>query len=145
MSVDPPLRLRAETPDDLPILSAALQDAVFRLGDLEHDRRARRLALAVNRFRWEVTSAGGRNLRARAVLGIETVQSLSQRGLADPRRFPDAVGQVLALRFEPHAEPPGGTLYLDLAGGGALRLEVECLDVVLVDLGQTWPARAALS
>ena len=48
-----PLALRAETPDELPILSALCQDAVLTVGDIRYDGTARSLALLVSRFRWE--------------------------------------------------------------------------------------------
>ncbi|MDP3402283.1 MAG: DUF2948 family protein, partial [Brevundimonas sp.] len=34
-----------------------------------------------------------------------------------------------------------GQVYLMFAGGGDLRIDVECLDVVLADLSDRWPAR----
>ena len=52
-----PLRLLAEDAEDLKVLSAALQDAVAKIGDIHYEPPARRLTLALNRYRWE---AGGR-------------------------------------------------------------------------------------
>ncbi|HVY03462.1 MAG TPA: DUF2948 family protein, partial [Caulobacterales bacterium] len=50
------LRLRAEGPEDLNAFSAALQDAVLKVGDVSYDPKARRFTALINRFRWE--SAG---------------------------------------------------------------------------------------
>ena len=50
-----PLRLRAEDTTDLTVLAAALQDAIFVVGDLAFDARERRFIASVNRFRWEDT------------------------------------------------------------------------------------------
>ena len=49
-------------------------------------------------------------------------------------------GQVLnllAVAFE-EIDPPGGVVTLMFSGGAALRLEVECLEAELADLGPTW-------
>ena len=48
--------------------------------------------------------------------------------------------ELLAISFEP-GEAPGGAIVLTFAGGGDLRVEVECVDAVLADLTQPWPTR----
>jgi hypothetical protein len=56
-----------------------------------------------------------------------------------------AVVQILAVTFEPAAAPedPGGTILIHLAGGGDVQVAVECVDAVLSDLSDPWPAKAA--
>ncbi|WP_309091076.1 DUF2948 family protein [Phenylobacterium sp.] len=127
-----PLRLLAEDADDLAIISAALQDAVAKVGDVVYEPRARRLTLAFNRFRWE---AGVRQ-RVRSALQLGGVLDLKARKVRRDR--PDAVVELLAVTFEP-AEAPGGTVTLSFAGGGDLRAQVECVDAVLADVSQPWP------
>ncbi len=39
-------------------------------------------------------------------------------------------------------DAPAGTITLTFSGGAALRLEVECLECELADLGPTWTAAA---
>ena len=48
-----PLRLLAADAQDLEVISAALQDAVLKVGDIHWEPAARRLTLELNRFRWE--------------------------------------------------------------------------------------------
>jgi hypothetical protein len=48
--------------------------------------------------------------------------------------------ELLAIGFEP-GEAPGGTVTFSFAGGGDLRVEVECLDVILADITGSWGAR----
>ena len=127
------LRLRAEDSEDLAVLSAALQDAVAKLGDVRFEAKARRLTLALNRYRWE---AGGRS-RVRAALQIGSVLKVEARRLR--RDAPDAVVELLALSFEPGEEAPAGALMLQFAGGGDLKVSVECLDLVLADVSDPWP------
>ena len=44
---------------------------------------------------------------------------------------------LLAVSFE-ETDQPAGVVTLMFSGGAALRLEVECLEVELADLGPTW-------
>jgi hypothetical protein len=129
------LRLRVEDAEDLQVISAALQDAVAKLGDLTFDPRTRTLTLAVNRYRWE---AGQRRERVRSALQVGSVLNVRSRALR--RDAPGAVVELLSIGFEA-AEPPGGILVVTLAGDGELRAEVEALDAVLVDLSDPWPTR----
>jgi hypothetical protein len=48
----PDLKLIALDAEDLTVVSAHLQDAVGRIGDLTYDKRARRFAMVLNRFDW---------------------------------------------------------------------------------------------
>jgi hypothetical protein len=127
-----PLNLLAEDQDDLPVISAALQDAVAKLGDIAYEAKGRRLTIAFNRYRWE---AGVRQ-RVRSALQIGSVLGVQTRKIRRDRR--DAVVELLAIAFEP-GEAPGGVITLTFAGGGDLRVEVECVDAVLADVSQPWP------
>jgi hypothetical protein len=130
------LRLLAMDAEDLEVVSAALQDAVLKVGDIQYERQARRLTLSLNRFRWE----GGRRERVRAALQIGSVESVQTRRVRSSAK--DAVLELLAVGFEP-GEPPSGVITFAFAGGGDLRTAVECVDVVLVDVSQPWPTPRA--
>lgn len=136
MAAPAPLHLLAEDQDDLGVISAALQDAVAKVGDIVYEPKGRRLTIAFNRYRWE---AGARQ-RIRSALQIGGVLNLQQRKIRRDRK--DAVVELLAISFEP-GEPPGGVLTLTFAGGGDLRAEVECVDAVLADVSQPWPTPRA--
>ena len=127
-----PLRLLAQDEGDLAVISAALQDAVAKIGDIVFEAKARRLTVAFNRFRWEA----GVKQRVRSALQLGGVLKLQARKLRRDRR--DAVVELLALTFEP-GEAPGGIVTLTFAGGGDLRAHVECIDAVLADVSQPWP------
>jgi len=135
MTKHAPLKLLAEDEDDLAVISAALQDAVAKVGDIEWDPKGRRFTLALNRYLWE-TPAGLLGARVRAGLQFASVLAVKSRNLRrDP---PEAVVELLALSFEP-ADPPGGAIRLAFAGGGDLELTVECVDVALADVSSPWP------
>ena len=136
MAEPAPLNLLAQDQDDLPVISAALQDAVAKVGDIAYEPKARRLTIAFNRYRWE---AGARQ-RVRSALQIGGVLGVQARRIRRDRR--DAVVELLAIAFEP-GEAPGGVLTFNFAGGGDLRAEVECVDAVLSDVSQPWPTTRA--
>lgn len=130
----PALRLLAQDADDLAVISATLQDAVAKIGDIRWDAHGRTLTIACNRFRWE---AGGKKdgQRVRSALQLGDVTGVQARNLK--RDAKGAVVELLAIAFEP-GEAPGGTVMLTFAGGGDLRVGVDCLDVVLADVSEPW-------
>jgi|SRR5215217_1847520 len=133
-----PLRLLAQDADDLSVISAALQDAVARIGDIAFEPSARRLTIAFNRYRWE---AGGKTReRVRSGLQLGGVLSVQSRKLRRDAR--SAVVELLSLSFEP-GEAPGGAVVFTFAGGGDLRAEVECLEAVMADVSAAWPTPRA--
>jgi len=136
---DDTLRLLAEDAEDLKTVSAALQDAVVRVGDLDMDHHRRAFTAVVNRYRWEMADAGGRGQRVRAALHVQSVLGARRRGLNVDQ--PDAVANLLSVAFETDDEPPGGVLRLTFSGGGEIAFDVECLDITLVDVTRPWPAR----
>ena len=132
MAQTPLLRLLAHDEDDLGVISAALQDAVGRVGDIQYEPKARRLTLAFNRFRWET----GSRQRVRSALQLGGVLGVQTRKVERAR--PEGVIELLALTFETH-EAPAGLVTFRFAGGGDLRAHVECVDAVMADLSEPWP------
>lgn len=132
------LVLAAETPEDLEILSARLQDATVRLKELVWMAGKHRFAAMFNRFRWEEARGDS---RVRSRLHFDGVLKARSQNLK--HGAPDAVVSLLALRFTSNGEgDPGGVVEILFSGGGAIRLDVECLDAALTDLGGPWAARA---
>lgn len=131
------LKLLALDDEDLDILSAHVQDAVVRVGDMGYAKADRRFVVLMNRFAWEAD--GPRGERRRAGLHFDYVDNARCQGIDLKCR--DGVLELLALRFEP-GEAPGGAVLLEFAGGGSVRLEVECLEARLRDLGGAWAAKA---
>lgn len=136
-----PLRLRALTGEDLPVLAALVQDAVFPITEMTFAKGRRRFAVLLNRFRWEDRTAAERQGRAfervQSLLTVENVQSVRSQGI--DRADKDMVLSLLELSYEGAPDGPG-RLTLVLAGDGAIALEVEALEVSLRDT--TRPYRA---
>lgn len=131
------LKLLALDGEDLEILSAHVQDAVLKVGDIHWLADEKRLVLALNRFVWE--SAGEKTRRAferrRAALRFDRVTRVQATRI--PRDRPDTVLELLALRFD-ETDAPSGVVEAIFAGGGILKIEVECLEAGLSDLGAAW-------
>jgi hypothetical protein len=130
-----PLRLRAETVEDLAVIAAVLQDAVGKLADVAWMPRRRRFALVLNRFRWEEERRGAGGERVRCGLNIDNVMAVKGLGV-DPGAA-ERIISLLEIAFEP-GEDGAGRLRLLLAGGGEIALEVEALELSLQDLSQPW-------
>jgi len=133
------LKLLAEDEDDLKIISAHLQDAVTRVGDLVYLPRSRRFAAIVNRYCWEGCGDDAIGERRRAGLHFDGV--LGVKALHVRQNDPNAVVELLAIGFSP-SNDGAGTIDLLLAGGGCIRLTVEAIDATLRDMEEHWPATA---
>ena len=141
------LRLDAVDADDLAILSAHCQDAVLRMVELQYVPLEQRFILAMNRFVWE--KAGGHSRfslfrrreyeRRQAVLSFTRVKSV-QKIAVDPAAA-DQVLSLLTMQFVP-GDAPSGWIELVFAGGSAIRLDVECVEARLADLGPAWSTAA---
>lgn len=133
-----PLRLLAHDADDLGVLSAALQDAIAKIGDIRWDAQGRTLTIACNRFRWEAAGTSGAKgaERVRSALQFGDVAGVQARNLR--RDAKGAVVELLSIGFEPAEEAPAGIVTLTFAGGGDMRVSVDCLDVALADVSDPW-------
>ena len=132
------LKLVALDEEDLAVISAHVQDAVMKVGDLDYASSSRQFLLTMNRFAWD--AAGDRksaNERRLSVLSFSRV--LSARAFGIDRGRKEEVLSLLAVRFIA-GETPAGTIELVFSGGGAIRLGVECIEARLADTGGAWRA-----
>jgi hypothetical protein len=140
------LKLVALDKDDIEVVSAHLQDALVRIADVFWQPREHRFVMALKRFDWmKAVDANGLNSgqaeyrRCRTALRFERVTSCKCRGL--DRTDKDAVLNLLAVEFS-ERDTPAGSITLTFSGGGAIRLEIECLEAELADLGEVSSASA---
>ena len=135
---DRPLNIGALDADDLAVISALAQDAVFPAAEMRWQGSARRFVLLVNRFRWE---DAGRDRhgpeRVQALLVFENILGVASQGV--DRGDPDMVFSLLSVDWQP-GEDAAGEMVLTLAGDGAIRLRAEALEARLRDV--TRPYRA---
>jgi len=124
------LRLKAETQADLQIISAAMQDAILRVGGIDYNARGRFLTLRATRFRHE----GEQSERIEAGLRLDGILNIRSRGLK--RSDPDAMAVLLDIDYVEDETPPGGIMTFVFAGGGEIRASVEALDLMLADVAE---------
>jgi hypothetical protein len=134
-----PVKFIALDNDDLEVVSAHIQDSLVRVADVLWRPQERRLVVALNRFDWLTANDPGSYRRCRSALRFERVMSCKCRSVDPAGR--DAVLNLLAVEFVP-TDAPAGVVTLTFSGGGVLRLEVECLECELADLGPSWNAKA---
>jgi hypothetical protein len=143
MSVCPDeLKLVALDRDDVEVVSAHVQDALVRIGDIFWQPREHRFVMALNRFDWMATVEPMRAAeyrRCRTALRFERVLACKCRGI-DPTNK-EARLNLLAVEFA-ERDTPAGAVTLIFSGGGSIRLEVECLEAELADLGEVTTAAA---
>ncbi|MEY1556327.1 DUF2948 family protein [Yoonia sp. R2331] len=141
-----PLRLIARDADDLQVVSALVQDAVFPGSEMQFVARERRFAILLNRFRWEDAAGATRRRRdyerVQAVLMISDVLGVRSQGV--PRGDADTVLSLLSVDFEA-GEDGAGEVVLTLAGDGVISARVEALEVMLKDVTRPYiaPSRRA--
>ena len=141
------LKLVALDKDDIEIVSAHVQDALVKVADILWQPREHRFVVALNRFDWmnAADARGAKNpddaapdyRRCRTALRFERVNACKCRDLDQSDK--NAVLNLLAVEFA-ERDPPAGTVTLTFSGGAAIRLEVECLEAELVDLGEVFSA-----
>lgn len=138
-----PLRLRAEDLEDITVLAACLQDATVKRSDMIWQPRQRRFALLLHRFRWEDErrSAPRRlgakpHMRNQAGLHFDSVLRVRHQGLGNSKA--GDVLELLSILAEP-GEDAAAELTLVFSGGGAVRLDVECIEAELQDVGSPFP------
>lgn len=125
------LKLKAETAEDLTVLSSAIQDAILRVGEIQYSAKSRAFTLRISRFRHEFA---GQSERVLCGLRFDSVLSVSSKGLK--RDDPEALAVLIALTFTPEKTKPSGVIHLVFAGGGEIRLKAECVDAVLADVSE---------
>nr|WP_314092456.1 DUF2948 family protein [uncultured Shinella sp.] len=131
------LKLLALDAEDLAVVSAHLQDAVFKTDGLAFDARQHVFSVVVNRFVWETAAGRGKSFeRRRAVVAFKRVNAVRSIGI--DRKDTSAVFSLLAVNFTPKGEGPEGTLEVVLSGNASVALDVECVEVQLADTGGAW-------
>ena len=134
------MKLIAFDRDDIAVVSTHVQDSVLKAADIMWRPDEKRVVVALNRFDWEsVNGSEASYRRRRSALRFDRVLGCKCRNMQPAEK--DAVLNLLAVEFA-ETSAPGGVVTLFFSGGAALRLEVECLECELADLGPSWTAKA---
>ncbi len=133
-----PVRLKAESVEDLTVLSALLQDAVGKAKDFAFLPKRRRFIFVVNRYRWEDGQQNGPGQRVQTGVTVENALKVRAKGVAPGV---DKPVEILDLAWAA-GEDGAGSLHILCAGGAEFAIEAEALDVALADITKPWAASA---
>ena len=143
-----PLKLMALDADDLTVLSALMQDAITRGGEMRYLAKERAFVVVADRLAREAgeTRSGflkrsTERQRRRTALDLRRVMDVKMRGL-DPRADDEPL-VLLAVTFEAKGQGPEGSVTLAFAGGATVRCDVETVEARLTDLGPAWKSEAS--
>ncbi|TVR09248.1 MAG: DUF2948 family protein [Salinarimonadaceae bacterium] len=129
-----PLKLVALDEVDLAVISAHLQDAHAPLAEIAYLPREKRFALCMARLEWEADPDSPPRRRLTG-LHFERVLSARSRNI-DPTRKDDSA-ELIGIVFEP-GDSPSGAITLFFSQDRAVRLEVECIEAQMRDMGPVW-------
>jgi len=130
------LHLKAESAEDLSVISSAVQDSILRVGGIIYDSKKRSLTLGLQRFRRESESQS----RILSGLRFDSVLSVKSTGIDTSKT--DAFLVLLSVSFE-ETDSPEGLVTLEFSGHGTMIVKVECLDALLLDSGEPWKTKTA--
>jgi hypothetical protein len=133
-----PVVLVALDREGLGVISAHVQNTCVKRFEMAWLPAQRRFVVAGMRYDW-VGAKTGPAERVGSVLRFDRVLKVSHLGLNDKRK--DATFNLLAVTFE-KTDPPAGMIILAFADGALVRLQVECVEVELRDIGPRRPAEA---
>jgi len=140
-ALDRPLNLGAQDAEDLQVISSLTQDAVLTVDDLKWNRAERQVVFLLKRFRWEdveLAKQQGRDPeRVQSLLVIQNATGLASQGI--DRKQADIVLSLMSLEFS-GAVDGVGDLILTFSGDGALKVQVDGLDVALRDVTRPYVA-----
>lgn len=128
-----PVRLRANTTDDLQVVAAMVQDALLVPADMKWDKQARTFTTRLNRFCHEVAGTP-----TRVSTGLQFGQVLSVQFKGQPgEKF------CSLLSIQP-ANQDGGNTAIDLifSGDYTIRITAEDIDAVLADISAPWAGKS---
>lgn len=130
------LKILALEPEDLPVVSACLQDAIVRIGDINYGPKSRQFVMVANRFEGEHDQTAKTGHRRRTGVTFSQVNKVRSQKIR--QGVNDAVLSLLTMEFIAGKTAPEGIVKLVFSGGGAIELEVECVEVQMEDLGPRW-------
>ena len=132
---DKALNIGAFDQRDLEVVSSLIQDSIFPTSEIKWLTTVNKLALLINRFRWEDKSLAQlrdrKAERVQSLLMISHVKSVSSSGFSAKQK--DKILSILSISF--NGEDGGsGSILIILSGNAGIRVEVDALDIHLRDV-----------
>lgn len=140
--VNEPLKLSARDAVDLAVVSAMVQDALTRARDMTFQERERRFLILLDRFMWERDDGnpieGKLYNRVRSVIHFDDVVGIQTLNIDMTAR--EEVLELLTVAATDSSDS-SAKIELVFAGGGVIRLDVDCIECRLTDRGRPWMTR----
>ena len=140
------LNIGAFDKSDLQIVSSLIQDSILPANEIKWLPNFDKLALLVNRFRWEdkdlELSHGKIVERVQSLLMISHVKNISSSGFSPKQK--DKVLSILSISFDGDDGGFGNVLII-LSGNGGIRVGVDALEINLRDVTMPYMAPSGLS
>ena len=135
-----PLKLIAQTAEDLTVISSLMQDTTVLVSDIAWQPETQRFALVGNRYVWEKKGwlRRPKGERVRTAIHFNGISKAQVIGVDL-----SAHETVLSLLdMETHETGVGVSILLNFADNASIRLSAEVVDAVATDLSDTWEAVA---
>ncbi len=130
------LKLSAIETEDLTVLSAAMEGAITSPGEISYAKPGRSFTLTSSRFMWEKFNTANKiTERIRSGIYIGDVLSVKAAGISQD--IPTMATELLSISCLA-GEDASADIMLNFAGGGTIRLAVECINATLTDVGDPW-------
>ena len=141
---DKALNIGAFDKRDLEVVSSLIQDSIFPTSEIKWLSNSEKLAILINRFRWEDTKLSqGKNLeRVRSLLMINHVKNVSSSGFSPKQK--DRILSILSISFD-GVEGGSGSVLIVVSGNGGIRVEVDALEINLRDVTMPYIAPSGLT
>ena len=140
------LNIGAFDKSNLEIVSSLIQDSILPASEIQWLPNSNKLALLVNRFRWEdkdIELSQGKTVeRVQSLLMISHVKSVSSSGFSPKQK--DKVLSILSISFDGDDGGFGNVLII-LSGNGGIRVGVDALEINLRDVTMPYIAPSGLS
>ena len=133
------LNLRAEKNDDLVVLSALSQDAIIKISNMTWAKKKKRFIILMTRYCWEFNEvsypSSTDNKRVNSILSFDTVFSVKSKGIDQSKS--ETLLCLLTFKHQ-HSKNKEGKIELLFSGGGNITLWVECIEVILKDVSESF-------
>lgn len=125
------LKLIAQDDEQLTIISSLVQDSIIKSNEMGYDKKTKRFALLMNRYRHEEENPS----RIRTAIHFDYVDSVKSVGI--DKETNDDILVLLAIRFKAKSKP-SGSIFLEFSNNKSITFDVESIDAFLTDMGEPW-------
>jgi hypothetical protein len=125
------LKLIAQDDKQLTIISSLAQDSIIKSNEMGYDKKTKRFALLMNRYRHEEENPS----RIRTAIHFDYVDSVKSVGI--DKETNDDILVLLAIRFEAKSKP-SGSIFLEFSNNKSITFDVESIEAFLTDMGEPW-------